>query len=300
MKISKFFVEEIDFSTRLVNLRAHVQQIENLLDAMERVQNIDVCALYAPSSEDFYSLNTTEGALADSLFSADIAQEYRDLLLRLQIVISRAQPFPSGHAGTSIGLACLQAEGIGALVAVSKPDECTWWSDDNMHLVSKDGDVETAIRKHFLAAKIEEKHFSNFCPFMFGNIYFHTQPEKIKDMGLSYEDNIEKIISHLSYLNDFAISDFSDGETDHIIKGRAGSHGVEISGESVKTRHNVGAMKERNITLNGEELCCEWHTKLAETKGRIHFYAYGNRADRIKAVVGDKLIIGVFADHLTT
>lgn len=299
MKIANCFLEETNFVSYLSNFAGNLDSVETIISTMEAISDSSVCALYVPSESDFYSLDTGAGIVAEKLYGTQHSGEVRDVLLRLQLVISKSHTFPITEAATSLGLFNLEKAGTGGLVTDKSPPEFEWWNDTSMYVVSTPDSLPVAIRKHYIFSKIEQRHFPKFCKHMFDKIHFFSDPERIKDLGVKYEDNIEKIINHLAYLNDFAISDFADGDQDKLIIGKAGAKGVEISPEGFKTRHNSDAMNERCITINGEKICCEWHTKIEETRGRIHFYAWTNRPDKVRSEVGNKLIIGRFADHLT-
>jgi hypothetical protein len=74
---------------------------------------------------------------------------------------------------------------------------------------------------------------------------------------------------------------------------RHGSCGIGgVSRESVKTHSNNSAMRLRDVEFNGDKITCEWHTKLRPEIDRIHF-AFGGSC-------GDKILIGIFVDHLPT
>ena len=59
---------------------------------------------------------------------------------------------------------------------------------------------------------------------------------------------------------------------------------------------NAKAMREREVFFDGKTIVCEFHSKLTLTHDRIHFSP---------SLISDKndnkfLIVGPFADHLTT
>lgn len=299
MKIANFFLEEINLAGYLSKLANNIDLVDNITSTMEAISDSSVCQLYVPSESDFYSFDTGSGIIAEKLYGTEHSGEVRDVVLRLQLMISKSHTFPITEAKAGLGLLNLEKMGAGGLVTDKSPHELDWWDDGSMYIASTPADLPIALRKHYISSKIEQKYFPEFCKHMFEKIYFFSSPDKIKDLGVKYEDNIEKIIKHLAYLNDFAIFDFADSDQDKLIIGKAGAKGVEISPEGVKTRHNADAMNERCISINGETVCCEWHTKIEETRGRIHFYAWTNRPDKVTAEVGNKLIVGVFADHLT-
>ncbi|NHL70671.1 hypothetical protein EIB72_30310 [Burkholderia ambifaria] len=260
--------------------------------------NSEIVEILGISDEEFYSLERDGRNVNEELFSESNA-EFRDLVVRLQILASKWNSLPEmrENKDEGIGVSILKGDGFGALLAITQPDPSDWWDDAKMHLVSRPEDLPAALRKHFIEAKIEQKHFPLFCQGMFPNLYFYASPDKLKNLGVSYTEHIRSIVDYFSYLNDFA-SDHFDSDEDHVIIANAGSRGVTISPESPKTRKNGDAMEERDIKINGETLRCEWHAKITATCGRIHFYARKGRPEGVKCKTGVKVIIGILADHL--
>lgn len=97
------------------------------------------------------------------------------------------------------------------------------------------------------------------------------------------------LLSALTGLNERGAVIFSEETQPNSIKARLASEtSLECSPESPKTRHNAAAMAERRASILGQEVMCEWHVKMSPTSNRIHF-----------AFSEGRVIIGVFADHLT-
>jgi hypothetical protein len=71
------------------------------------------------------------------------------------------------------------------------------------------------------------------------------------------------------------------------LKGAGG-----VSAECAKTHRSAKAMCLREVSFNGNMIVCEKHTRLGPEIDRIHF-AFGDG-------FGDKILIGIFVDHLPT
>ena len=298
MQKAKLVLNELEFSRLVFDLGKHSEGINSLISAAE-LADLEVFEVIGIGDEEFYSLERDGKYLSEELFSADKA-EFRDLVVRLQIILSKWDSLPERGANDEdgAGISILRNDGSGALLGLAKPDPSCWLDDTAMHLVSKPEDLPAALRKHFIEAKIEQKHFPAFCQGMFPNLYFHASPNNLKNLGVSYTEHVRSIIDYFSYLNDFALDHF-DSDEDHVIVANAGSKGVTISPESPKTRRNRDAMDERDIEIDGTKLRCEWHAKITATCGRIHFYARKGRPETVRTRVGTKVIIGILADHLT-
>ena len=104
-----------------------------------------------------------------------------------------------------------------------------------------------------------------------------------------------KVTHHLSFLNDYFGSLCEQNNHNmQIVFSESKSRGVPISIESKATRHNKSAMKEREVIINGKSIICEYHTKLNPRYDRIHFH------QGAQDIADGKIIIGIFARHLTT
>lgn len=297
---ANLIVDENALSNMAFDFKKNSCEIDKLISAANSV-NEELFDVVGVNDEYFYSIMINGECFGESFFSDD-DPDIRDGKLALQLLVSRLVSFPAHlqcNSTGSFGLSFLEKEGIGSLLSNSLPSSINWWNDDGMSLVSNSEELKGALRKHFVVAKIEQKYFKNFSEEMFPNIYFHEPADKIKALGVSYEDYIKKIIDYFSYLNDFALEHFESDE-DRLIIGFAGSKGVEISPESVNTRQNPRAIAKRDVVINGENLRCEWHAKITSTQGRIHFYARKGRPDAIFEKTGSKVVVGIMVDHLPT
>ncbi|WP_312538610.1 hypothetical protein [Achromobacter mucicolens] len=300
MQKAKLILDDLAFSQLVFDINKYSDGLDCLVAAVESA-NCEIIDVLGIKDEEFYLLESGGRNVSEELFS-DRNAEFRDLVLRLQMMISRWSALPEAngdHRGEGVGISLLKGDGYGALLALTKPESSDWWDDSTMHIVSQSGDLPIALRKHFLEAKIEEKYFPTFCSEMFPDLYFHETPDKLKNLRVSYPEHVRSIVGYFSYLNDFALVHF-DADEDRAIIAMAGSKGVSISPESPKTRQNGRAMEERDIEINGEILRCEWHAKVTATCGRIHFYARRGRPENVRIKIGEKVVVGIMVDHLTT
>lgn len=104
------------------------------------------------------------------------------------------------------------------------------------------------------------------------------------------------VLKHLVFLNDHYQRLFDECNNDFVcIKRKAKSiYDIDFSNESVKTRNSKSKMKKRTATFSNGEVVCELHTKICHNKNRIHFHP------PIPNIGGDKILIGIFVDHLET
>jgi|GEM_PF-5989831 len=103
-----------------------------------------------------------------------------------------------------------------------------------------------------------------------------------------------KVAQALAGLNDHLLDIVRDCKGDHacIEEGFKGAAGYGISRERGRTHHNKAAMREREITIDGRQLVCEWHLKIKRHIDRIHFH-FGQPEPH-----KDRVIIGIFTSHL--
>ncbi|QVQ50930.1 hypothetical protein J4H86_19000 [Spiractinospora alimapuensis] len=79
----------------------------------------------------------------------------------------------------------------------------------------------------------------------------------------------------------------------HQVQARLGSKGVTVSQESPSTRSKPKVIAQRDVKYGGEVYRCEWHAKKEGHRNRIHFALPDSK-------LGDRILIGIFTDHLDT
>lgn len=116
----------------------------------------------------------------------------------------------------------------------------------------------------------------------------------------TYESLRQEVIKHLSFLNDHFIQLWQQCNMYFpCFKRRAKSeYGIDFSNESHNTRKSAKKMKLREAIFShkqaSEPVICEIHTKISPTINRIHLHP------PITEISGDKVLIGIFVDHLNT
>ncbi|HEX6473001.1 MAG TPA: hypothetical protein VF069_28180, partial [Streptosporangiaceae bacterium] len=146
-------------------------------------------------------------------------------------------------------------------------------------------------RSLFRLENVPEAEFFALAERSFPKLIFHPDLNFGRFRG-PYRERRDFVVAHLSALND----EFLDAHQASLGKAseveirlrHVGWHGV--SPESTKTHANAAAMRKRYVRYNGQDVCCEWHTKIMPTYDRIHF-AFGG-------VLGDRILIGIFVAHL--
>lgn len=144
---------------------------------------------------------------------------------------------------------------------------------------------------------LNEADYIFHTPLAFPDLYFVQDIHKqFRKFNQKYSVVRSQVTRHLSALND----DFRDLCEQHnhnmemVFRILKSDKGIDVSGESHPTRQNRTAMREREVIIDGETVVCEYHTKLTNTYDRIHFHI-GKQG-----IAEGKVIIGIFADHLTT
>jgi hypothetical protein len=145
---------------------------------------------------------------------------------------------------------------------------------------------------------LPEADFGEYSKIMFESLYFHCALDNIKHLGVKFVNSVGDLVKHLAYLNDRVLVDFEESGDDRELSTRAGSQGVNMSPESHATRNDKSAMQQREVTVLGVPIICEWHTKLTPTHGRIHFYPWAVKHSEFTKLIGNKVIIGIICKHL--
>lgn len=127
----------------------------------------------------------------------------------------------------------------------------------------------------------------------FPKLIFHKDLSFKRFEG-SYRDIRPHVVKQLADLNDhfLAAHTASLGKANEVNAALMAYGLTRVSPESPKTHRNTKAMRQRYVQHEGREVCCEWHSKIEGHRNRIHF-AFGGE-------FGDRILIGIFADHLTT
>jgi|GEM_PF-3585907 len=293
-----FYMDENSITECLLDLASRSQILEQLVEVMEATTSSGLTILNY--NADLYSLEFSNTSFSNLLYAHFGDGEYRDLLTRFDIAISRGECIHSEEGrGLQNGPDELMKQGIGGLISTIDKSHLAWWNAQKMCLASTAADFQRTVRFLFQVLKLSANDLENYATLMFPNLHFHAPISNIKRIGLEFNTISADTIKHLAYLNDHATTDFKSNEP-HTVIQLAASKGINISPESTNTHANSQAMAERKIKINNTELTCEWHAKLTNSTGRIHFHARpDNYPERISHHTGSKVIIGIITDHLT-
>ncbi|MEU7824508.1 hypothetical protein [Catellatospora sp. NPDC049133] len=186
-----------------------------------------------------------------------------------------------------------------ALLAFGDPARGEWWKIEGPSGSAnafRFGDARRLVtfwRYLFEAEDVPEADFFSICVPAFPDLIFHDDLRFGRFDG-DYLGIRSKVVSILGALNDH----FSRLVVEHSgvpsgVSAAFGSHGVDLSPESSKTRSSSKLMALRTVQFEGEAVSVEWHAKLEPHRNRIHFsLPMGHREGRI--------LIGIFVDHLPT
>ncbi|HSD38674.1 MAG TPA: hypothetical protein VLC92_14260 [Rhodocyclaceae bacterium] len=298
MDRTKFFVDELALAGEIVKKTPSIDHLGKIVETAEIVLTAaSVCRIYF--IEDFYSLTINGDSVAQIMFGDLGRGEFRDVFLRIQILLDQSETCTDAHGAPTSGFRALATNGNGGWISLNSPSGNPGWKPELMQWISNPESFTSALRQLYICCGRAITSLDRYAQFLFPQIYFYAKASDVGKTKLSYTTMLPTYFEHLAYLNDYAIDNFKAKTQPHEIIASAGAVGVEISPESPSTHKNNDAMKERNITIDNATICCEWHTKLTKTQGRIHFFARKHPDENVFKVVGEKVIVGIITDHLS-
>jgi hypothetical protein len=159
------------------------------------------------------------------------------------------------------------------------------------HVVLIRKDIELTHRSALILSVSDEDSFFATMPKAFPKLFL-VPGLSFRSFTDGYEGSIGLVCEHLSFLNDEFLALAEECNWDYAaILARAS---VAMSDESPNTKANKRAMRQREIKIGDKIVCCTLHTKLKPTRGRIHFHP------PVVGLANDRVIIGIFTDHLDT
>lgn len=298
MDRTNFFVDELALAGEIAKQNPSIDRLEQIVGTAEVVLDAaSVCRIYC--IDDFYSCAINGSTMAQIMFGDLGSGEFRDIFLRIQLLLARSETCTDEHGAPTSGFQALLTNGNGGWLSLNSPIGTPGWNSSLMQWVLTPESFTTALRQLYLCCGRAITSLDRYAKFLFPKIYFYAKASDVDKTKLDYTTILSTYFEHLAYLNDCAIGHFKAITQPHEIIASAGAVGVDISPESPSTHKNRDAMKERNITIGSQPICCEWHTKLTKTQGRIHFFAWKHANPKVLEVVGEKVIIGIITDHLS-
>lgn len=118
--------------------------------------------------------------------------------------------------------------------------------------------------------------------------------DEVRRFSLPYGAIRSVLVRALSDLNDNLPGLYGQCSPDEFAARFEACSTFKISPESPNTRRDRKKIAQRDIDISGHVLRCEWHLKIGPTADRIHFHA------PVPGVSGERIIIGIFHEHLPT
>jgi len=292
----QIFLDEHCFVSYFENVTEGLSSLQAMIDLMEVIIDATHLELFVP--ENIFSFDINGVTIGELIYANYADSTVRDILRQFEYIVNAAELIPENIEHGPSAVAGLRNAKRGGVVTNWDCEAQSWWCADRMHKITNVIDLRSSIRTFFVTERLSEAEFCEYSKSMFDSLYFHCPADNIKNLGLKFVNFVSEIVKHLAYLNDRALIDFEECANDREVSTRAGSHGVNMSPESHATRNDRKAMQQREVTVLKVPIVCEWHTKLTRTQGRIHFYPWTGKHDKLAKLIGKKVIIGIICEHL--
>lgn len=292
----QIFLDEQCFVSYFRDTTEGLSSIQSMIDLMELIVDATQLELFVP--ENFYSFDVDGVTVGEIIYAHYADPILRDVIRQFEYIVNGAGLVPENTEHGPTAVAGLRSAECGGLLTNWNYEDADWWNAVRMYRLTSWVELRSSVRIFFVVEKLPEAELSNYSGIMFDSLYFHCPLDDIKTVGLKYFNSIGDIVKHLAYLNDRVLLDFQESSDDRELTTRAGSQGVNMTPESHATRTNRAAMQQREVTVLGVPITCEWHTKLTPTQGRIHFYPWATRHSEFGKLIGQKVIIGIICKHL--
>lgn len=299
------------FNTIKNALELHLSP-QDIVDYEEKISNISslVRGEFKKSvyiSDDYQCFKINENYIYEHLSHSD-NPSYRDSFLLLFITLEKLDKFDSEcHIDDGVyekdeffASSFIQNKYSGFITSRNLTDE-DWWDNRLHHKLCTTEDVVQVEKSKFLIDGCNYQQFYDYKHLFWPECYFHNgTTNRFSNLSVSEQQYLAVLIRHLDFLDKDARSIFSLNPEPSRFIAEAASKGVDLSPESPNTHRNSSAMSERVIDIGHSPVSCEWHTKITPTTGRVHFNLNINELECLPSEVKNKLIVGIFAGHLTT
>jgi hypothetical protein len=313
----RFVIDETCWQFDGVDINCCVDVIEDMLDLVDHIIEHEQLLCY---SDDLFLAPVRDGKNFYELYADDSPIEIpHDVRERIAAIFGRLQPWqdlsfawpnsfdviveggpsesaPSiawAHARTSIGaadaVACIvhQERRKGGLLDVVVDEQCTrtWF-------VSTSQEFQNFFRWLIIHSTKAPDEFAALSGPAFQNLEFVEDAfDGIKSMSKPYLNLVAEIVDHLGVFSDHGQRIFAAPWIR--VPAEFGSLHVNVSDENGNTKKNDRARLERTKMFKGVPHVFWWHAKLEPDRDRIHICP-----DKVAS--GDRIIVGIFCNHLTT
>ncbi|MCX4096124.1 hypothetical protein [Nocardia sp. alder85J] len=170
--------------------------------------------------------------------------------------------------------------------------EC-WAGQLEIHFMNDPSCAPTFWRRVFTQESTPEEVFFSLTSLAFPNLIlvdglgFHRFDGK-------YPEVLPWVVDLLGAVSDHFATAVATHRGDHNrVIAQFDALGLEISPESPSTKRNAKAWAERLVLHDNATYRCEWHGKRSWNHDRVHFTLPIPK-------LGNKVLIGIFVDHLST
>ena len=315
MSDTAFCIDETSFNGLLPDAHSANKKLIALVELIDDARSLQSVGIEVVA--DVYDRAVDDGPtnLAMMLFDETVGHLDRDLAVRLQIHLEQCSNFEPEEGSQTVKL---QRDGVSEFVEsqalyraanISDRYYCVLTSSTTYKL---DGKVSVSTNQlsngtfilriaddfcHYFRAFLgeegtTEEQFFGHLEYGFPKLYFHPELT-FSNFSRSYSENRSTVIEHFEFLNDSFLSLAEGFEWDmpRIIKAAP----INLSDESPLTKKNRDAIRKRDISVGDLTIRCTLHTKLSPQRDRIHFHP-----PVFNDICGDKIIIGIFHEHLPT
>lgn len=312
---AQFFIDEFFFQDLSVSPIDWCEQVTDFLEVAEDIQNSPLQPDFKPilwASDLFWETELRSGRRLDELLFTDFYRDSltRDEVIRLQRILSQSSQFIfselpriEGAQANGHGKTKCETYNFGGLLTNRDSEFLNasehWDQTHHFPIRSKD-ELEYFYRRWIVSTSQPENVFFEYSCLAFKNTFFHNTLN-FNSFSDRYENLLPCIVEHLSFLNDSIQNIFIEQKNQpNQITAHASASNIDVSPESPQTHRNASAMREREVDVSGENICCEWHTKIFLDKDRIHFHPGLNQSEEVDKVTCGRVIVGIFAEHLST
>ena len=269
------------------------KEFRGLSDILEQLRKDEV--IRSKHSDVWYAPVAEGLALCDILFEKGYLDD--GLRLSLQAAIDRLKNW--NEAGQAISSPQYVASELAKKIAsacVTLPENSgiIQIGGNCIYRVGNQKDLVKFYRQAPQLGQFSKECVVRHASLAFPNLFLRSGIEQdIDKFSTGYPAILADLIDAFSDLNDVIFPLSRKGIDGREIVRRFNAHSrFTVSPDSPKTHKNKKAMEKRDVNFGKKVVRCEWHVKLHPTHDRIHF-SFGDAA-----VIANKILVGIFTDHL--
>lgn len=299
---------------------------DSVIEAMERLAGLLERARDDQHSiirhDEFWACAAGElGTISDLLWSNDMLSDHRDLSVRLGTLIDQASILDdseladysasiAGHVrfspGTCWAHSRLAAREFAAVLPLPLDQRLGGEIDvevasqvRSVHFVASDSSYTVYFRRVVVASGAGHQIVQSLATSAFPALrWAETVWADLRNNKAWFTGrHAEVFVRHLAVLNDEGAALFAQNPGGMHIDRFLAAYGVDASSENGNARSNRECQRDRTRTFEGREITFWWHTKITNTKGRIHFHYEPAASGSFDDSLPGRIIIGRCVDH---